>query len=157
MSTFDEFDAKLLTAMQIDCKASFSEIASIVGLSASACHKRLKAVEERGLIAGYVAVVSEEKVGLKTNVFVQVTLTNQKEDTLASFEKAVCRHTEIMECYLMAGQADYLIRILCRDAEDYERIHNQILTRLPNVDRVVSNFPIRRVFRRTAVSCVPNP
>lgn len=151
----DAFDHRILAALQRNGKASFNDIAAEVGLSPSACHKRLKAIEERGLIAGYVAIVAEEKVGLKTHVFVQVTLKSQKEDVLAAFEKSVGRHREIMECYLMAGQSDYMLRILCRDAEDYERVHNQILTRLPGVDRVQTNFAIRKVLRRTAVPAQP--
>jgi DNA-binding Lrp family transcriptional regulator len=151
----DEFDVKILRALERNCKASFNDIAAEVGLSPSACHKRLKAIEESGIISSYVAIIAEEKVGLKTNVFVQVTLKSQKEETLTAFENSVSRHREIMECYLMAGLSDYMLRILCKDAEDYERIHNQILTRLPGVDRVLTNFAIRKVLRRTAVPALP--
>ncbi len=147
----DGFDAKILDLLQKDCKTPFAELAEAVGLSPSACHKRLRAIEEAGLVSGYVAVLSEEALGLKSSVFVQVTLKSQKEDILTAFEKEVARHDEIMDCYLMAGDADYLLRVLCKDAQDYERIHHQILTRLENVDRVQSNFSIRKVFRRTSL------
>lgn len=149
---FDPIDEKILAALQADCKSSFAELAEMVGLSPSACHKRLKAIEECGVIEGYVAILLEDKVGLKSHIFVQVTLKSQKEDVLSAFEKAVARHDEIMECYLMAGDSDFFLRILCHDTEDYERIHNEILTRLPGVDRIRSNFAIRKVFRRTAIS-----
>ena len=145
----DAFDAKILDLLQRDCKAPFAELAAAVGLSPSACHKRLRAIEEAGLIAGYAAILREETLGLKSSVFVQVTLKSQKEDMLAAFEEEVARHDDIMDCYLMAGEADYLLRVLCKDAEHYERIHHEVLTRLPNVDRVRSNFSIRKVFRRT--------
>ena len=147
----DSFDKSILSALQRDGRASLVDVGSQVGLSASACHKRIRSLEQAGFISGYVAVVSEEKVGLATSVFVQVTLKSQKEDMLAAFEASLQRHEEVMECFLMAGLSDYIVRILCRDAADYERIHNTILTRLPGVDRVVSNFAIRKVLRRNAV------
>ena len=147
----DEFDAKLLRSLQRNCKLGLNDISAEIGLSPSACHKRVKAIEDNGYVAGYVAIVPEEKLGLKTSIFVQVTLKSEKEDELSKFEEAVRRHDEIMECYLMAGQADYLLRVLCRDVEDYERVHFKILTRLPGVDRVVSNFAIRKVLRRTDI------
>lgn len=147
----DEFDTKILTQLQQDAQMPFALLGERVGLSPSACHKRVKQMQGSGLIAGQVAIVDEQRVGLKTSVFVQATLKNQQEETLAAFEKAVATHREIMECYLMSGLSDYLLRILCRDGTDYERIHHQILTRLPGVERVMTNFAIRKVLRRTAV------
>jgi DNA-binding Lrp family transcriptional regulator len=147
----DKFDKAILGQLQADSRLTFSEVGERVGLSASACHKRVKAMEEAGLIAGYVAIVAEEQARLRTSVFVQISLASQKQDVLEAFERAVSGHEEIMECFLMAGLSDYLLRVLCRDGEDYERIHNTILVRLPGVERVVSNFAIRKVLRRTAV------
>ena len=147
----DHFDKQLLDILQGDSQFSFSQLGEKVGLSASACHKRVKEMEKSGLIARQVVIVDEQEAGLKTSAFVQATLKDQKEETLATFEKAIANHREIMECYLMGGDSDYLLRILCQDGADYERIHKQILTRLPGVERVITNFAIRKVFRRTAV------
>ncbi|MDE2013207.1 MAG: Lrp/AsnC family transcriptional regulator [Alphaproteobacteria bacterium] len=147
----DRFDKAILGQLQADSRLTFNEIGERVGLSPSACHKRVKAMEEAGLIAGYVAIVAEEQAQLRTSVFVQISLASQKQEVLEAFERAVSGHEEIMECFLMAGLSDYLLRVLCRDGEDYERLHNTILVRLPGVERVVSNFAIRKVLRRTAV------
>ncbi len=147
----DEFDAAILNVLQEDGQTPFSDLGEQVGLSPSACHKRVKDLKAAGVITQHVALVDERKIGLETSVFVQATLKNQQQATLNTFEEAVRRHREIMECYLMAGLSDYLLRILCRDGADYERIHADILTRLPGVDRVITNFSIRKVLRRTAV------
>ncbi len=147
----DFFDTAILKILQEDAQTSYTELGERVGLSPSACHKRVKEMRRSGVITQEVVLVNERFAGLETSVFVQATLNNQQQATLDAFEKAVARHREVMECYLMAGVSDYLLRILCRDAADYERIHTEILTRLPGVDRVVTNFAIRKVFRRTAV------
>ena len=147
----DKFDTAILEILQEDSQCPFNELGERVGLSPSACHKRVKDMRRAGVITQQVALVDERKAGLETSVYVQATLKNQQQSTLDAFEKAVGLHREIMECYLMAGLSDYLLRILCRDGADYERIHTEILTRLPGVDRVISNFAIRKVLRRTAI------
>lgn len=147
----DRFDTAILNILQEDGQTPFTELGDKVGLSPSACHKRVKELWRSGVINKQVVIVDELKAGLETSVFVQATLNNQQQATLIAFEKAVARHREIMECYLMAGLSDYLLRILCRDGADYERIHTQILTQLPGVDRMISNFSIRKVLRRTAI------
>jgi len=146
----DRFDIAILHVLQEDARTPFAELGEQVGLSPSACHKRVKELWRSGIITQEVVLVDEREAGLETSVFVQATLKNQQQSTLNAFEKAVTLHPEIMECYLMAGLSDYLLRILCRDGADYERIHTEILTRLPGVDRVITNFAIRKVFRRTA-------
>ncbi len=151
ISELDRFDTAILEILQHDGQCSFAELSERVGLSPSACHKRVKALWRSGVITQQVALVDERRAGLETSVFVQATLKNQHQTTLTAFEKAVAMHREIMECYLMAGLSDYLLRILCRDGADYERIHTEILTQLPGVDRVITNFAIRNVLRRTAV------
>lgn len=147
----DKFDRAILKLLQENAQMPFSELGEAVGLSPSACHKRVKEMWRAGIITQQVVLVAERAAGLETSVFVQATLKNQQQATLTAFETAVTRHREIMECYLMAGLSDYLLRILCRDGADYERIHTEILTRLPGVERVITNFAIRKVFRRTAV------
>ena len=148
----DAKDRQILTLLQAHGRLSNADLAEQVGLSASACHRRVKALEASGIIAGYVALLDEAALGRTSSVFVQVTLSNQRTENLSHFEDAVARCPEIMECYLTTGEADYLLRVLVHDAADYERIHHEVLTRLPGVTRVVSNFAIRRVFRRTAVA-----
>lgn len=147
----DHFDVEILNVLQEDGQTPFADLSEKVGLSPSACHKRVAELRRSGVITQHVALVDERHAGLETSVFVHATLKNQQQATLKAFEQAVKRHREIMECYLMAGVSDYFLRILCRDGADYERIHTEILTRLPGVDRVVSNFAIRKVLRRTAV------
>ena len=147
----DNFDTHILALLQEDGQLPFAQLGEKVGLSPSACHKRVKEMQKSGLIARHVAIIDEHRAGLKTSAFVQATLKDQKEETLTGFERAVANHREIMECYLMSGDSDYLLRILCEDGSDYERIHKDILTRLPGVERVITNFAIRKVFRRTAV------
>ena len=147
----DKFDRAILEVLQTNGQTPFTELGEAVGLSPSACHKRVRALWDSGLISRQVAIIDETKAGLKTSVFVQATLKNQQQATLTAFEKAVARHREIMECYLMAGLSDYLMRIVCRDGDEYERIHKEVLTKLPGVERVNTNFAIRKVLRRTAV------
>ncbi len=148
----DAKDRQILALLQVQGRLRNADLAEQVGLSASACHRRVKALEANGIIAGYVALLDEAALGRASSVFVQVTLSNQRTENLSHFEDAVARCPQIMECYLTTGEADYLLRVLVRDAADYERIHHEVLTRLPGVTRVVSNFAIRRVFRRTAVA-----
>ncbi len=148
----DVKDKQILTLLQAEGRLSNADLAERVGLSASACHRRVKALENEGVISEYVALLDEAAFGRTSSVFVQVTLNNQRTENLGQFEAAVADCPEIMECYLTTGDADYLLRVLVRDAADYEHVHHQVLTRLPGVTRVVSNFAIRRVFRRTALA-----
>jgi Lrp/AsnC family leucine-responsive transcriptional regulator len=145
----DSVDVSILTELQSQGRLTNAELAEKVGLSASACHRRVKTLEGSGIIDRYVAILSEEALGRGITVYVQVTLDNQKRDTLVKFEESVIGVPEVMECYLMSGEADYLVRVLVRDANDYERVHREVLSALPGVARLVSSFTIRRVFSRT--------
>tara|TARA_R110000868_G_scaffold545_4_gene4049 strand:+ start:5312 stop:5788 length:477 start_codon:yes stop_codon:yes gene_type:complete len=147
----DDVDVAILTELQEHGRLTNSELAERAGLSASACHRRVKTLESSGVIDRYVAILSEKALGRGITVYVQVTLDNQKRDTLVAFETAVEAVPEVMECYLMSGDADYLVRVLVRDANDYERVHREVLSGLPGVARLVSSFTIRRVFSRTAM------
>jgi len=151
----DSVDISILNRLQEQGRLTNAELAERVGLSASACHRRVQALEGAGIIDRYVAILSELALGRGITVYVQVTLDNQKRDTLVAFEEAVEHVPEVMECYLMSGDADYLVRVLVRDANDYERVHREVLSSLPGVTRLVSSFTIRRVFSRTAMP-VPN-
>lgn len=145
----DKIDRQILRALQRDGRLSNVELAQQVHLSESATLRRVRALEESGVIARYVALLSAQKTGFPTNVFVSITLHRQDQADLQAFEEAVRKVPEVMECYLMTGVSDYLVRLACRDAADFERMHSQHLTRLPGVARVQSNFALRVVRRTT--------
>jgi len=147
----DTFDVKILSLLQEDGLASYQEIGEAVGLSFSACHKRVKALRAKGIIARYAALLDEEKVGYPISAYVRVTLKDQSKASLDAFEAAVAKNPEITECVLMSGASDYFLRILCSGIKDYDRIHREFLTTLPGVDKVRSSFALRTVFRRSAV------
>ena len=141
----DRVDKQILAALQRDGRLSNRELAEQVHLSESACLRRMRALEEAGVIDRYVALVNQARVGLPGNVFVSITLNRQEQADLAAFEEAVKRVPEVMECYLMTGQQDYLLRVVVSDPADFERLHSQHLTRLPGVARVQSSFALRTV------------
>lgn len=151
MLQLDVIDRKLLRALQTDSRKSVQELGDIAGLSASACHRRLKALEERGLIDGYRAVLNASKLGFSMMFFIEVSLSSQSEPALDAFESAVRDVPEILECHLMAGQSDYILRVVCRDHEDFERLHRRLIARLPGVARVHSNMSIRTVKIRSGL------
>ena len=127
-----------------------SQLATRIHLSESACLRRVRALEGEGLIQRYTAVVDQQKAGVPGNVFVSVALGRQDQADLQAFEEAVREVPEVMECYLMTGEFDYLLRVVVSDAADFERIHSQHLTRLPGVSRVQSSFALRTV-RKSSV------
>ena len=141
----DRTDRTILAELQRDGRLSNRELADKVHLSESACLRRVRALEEAGVIDRYAALVSQSKVGLPGNVFVSITLNRQEQTDLAAFEEAVKRVPEVMECYLMTGAQDYLLRVAVSDPADFERLHSQHLTRLPGVARVQSSFALRTV------------
>jgi Lrp/AsnC family leucine-responsive transcriptional regulator len=145
----DRTDLQILRALQHDGRMTNVEIAQQVHLSESATLRRVRALEESGYITRYVALLSAQKTGFPTNVFVNITLQRQEQHDLQAFEEAVRKVPEVMECYLMTGVSDYLLRVACRDASDFERLHSQHLTRLPGVARVQSSFALRVVRRTT--------
>lgn len=147
----DAIDRKILLALQEDSRRSAQELGDHVGLSPSACHRRLKALEARGLIAGYRAVLDAGRLGFPMQFFIEVGLTSQSEPVLDAFEAAVRDIPEVLECHLMAGQSDYVLRVVCRDHEDFERLHRRLVARLPGVARVHSNMSIRTVKSRTGL------
>ena len=141
----DRTDRGLLAELQRDGRLTNRELAERVHLSESACLRRVRALEQAGVIDRYAAVVSQHKVGLPGNVFVSITLNRQEQADLSAFEEAVKRVPEVMECYLMTGPQDYLLRVVVSDPSDFERLHSQHLTRLPGVARVQSSFALRTV------------
>ena len=145
----DRHDKLILKALQKDGRISNVQLAAQVSLSESACLRRVRALEESGMISRYAALISQNEAGLPGNVFVQIGLQREVESDLAAFEEAVRDIPEVMECYLMSGEFDYLIRVVVADMADFERIHKTELTRLPGVSRVNSSFAIRTVQRKT--------
>lgn len=153
MTIFDTIDATILDELQRNGRLSNVELAERVGLSESACLRRVKALDDKGIITHYAAHLDAKAVGLPGTVFVRVSLTSQREEQLITFEKAVTSVPEVMECYLMSGDVDYIIRVVVKDAPDYERVHH-ILTNLPGVDRVHSSFALRTILRRSRLPLV---
>ncbi len=147
----DRFDRLILEALQQDGRISNKQLAQQVHLSESACLRRVRALEEDGMIERYVAMVSQEKAGMPGDVLVHIGLHREEQSELAAFEEAVRNIPEVMECYLMTGEFDYLLRVVVADMADFERIHKEDLTRLPGVARVNSSVAIRRVLKRTAL------
>jgi Lrp/AsnC family transcriptional regulator, leucine-responsive regulatory protein len=145
----DRIDRAILHELQMDGRLPNAALAQRVSLSESACLRRVRRLEADGLIRGYVGLVDQSLAGYPDNVFVRITLTSQQQDDLKQFEIAVRKVPEVMECYLMSGDADYLLRVIVADARDYERVHSQHLTQLPGVDRVHSSFALRTVIKKT--------
>jgi Lrp/AsnC family transcriptional regulator, leucine-responsive regulatory protein len=141
----DAFDRALLRNLQHDGRMTNAELSQRVNLSESACLRRMRTLEEVGLIEGYGAVINQQKAGCPVNVFVNITLERQEQANLRAFEEAVRKVPEVMECYLMSGEYDYLLRVVLADTADFERLHSQHLTSLPNVSRVQSSFALRTV------------
>jgi len=147
----DRLDKRILDALQKDGRIANADLAGIVGLSASACLRRVRALEEAGVIENYVALLDQRKLGRRMDIFVEISLTGQSKETLESFERAVARSEEIMECFLMAGDADYILRLTAADPVDFERIHRDHLSQLPGVLKMKSSFAIRPIVKRTAI------
>ena len=144
----DDFDRRIIRALRRDGRMSNVELAREVGLSPSACLRRVQALETGGVIRGYTAIVADDATDAMV-VIVQITLDRQSEESLNRFEEAVRKHPEIRECFLMTGIADYLLRAEARNAAHYEVIHKEILSRLPGVARIQSSFAIRSVLAVT--------
>ncbi len=147
----DETDRRILRALQKSGRVSNAELSESVNLSPSACHRRVQRLEDDGYIKGYVALLNARRMGLPTTVFVEITLQAQADEVLEAFETAVARVPDVLECHLMAGTADYILKIVAEDTEDFARIHRQYLTRLPGVAQMQSSFALRTVFRTTAL------
>ena len=145
----DNFDKQLLSTLQKDGRISNVELAETANLSESACLRRVRALEEKGFIDRFVALLDQKRVGLTDTVFVHIVLKREEKSELLAFEEAVKEIPEILECYLMTGEFDYLLHIVVANMADFERLHNDSLTQLPGVSRVNSSFAIRTVQKTT--------
>lgn len=144
----DTLDMAILGALSENGRLSQVDLAERIPLSPTAIARRIKVLEEKGVIEGYQARISRSALGLDMTVLVQISLQSQSEVLLAEFEKAIAAAPSVVSCYLMSGEDDYVLTVLARDLTDYERIHRQELSRLPGVTRLRSSFALREVKSR---------
>jgi DNA-binding Lrp family transcriptional regulator len=147
----DRTDQRLLAELQRDGKLSNAELAGRIGLSESACLRRVKILERSGVIERYTALLDPQKVGVTVSFLVRITLKGQTDRDLGLFEAAVRAVPEVTECDLTTGEADYLLRVVARSAADFERLHSKVLTKLPGVARVESSFVLRPVVKNAGL------
>lgn len=145
MASVDVIDRSILRLLRLDARMSNARLAAEVGLSASACLRRIRIMEQAGIIKGYTALIDAANAEASIAVIINITLERQTEDHLDRFEAAVRKHPEIRECFLMTGGSDYLLRVEVDNAGEFERIHKEILSALPGVLRIHSSFAIRNV------------
>ncbi|HVZ01705.1 MAG TPA: Lrp/AsnC family transcriptional regulator [Dongiaceae bacterium] len=151
MRKMDEIDRRIIAAIQHDGKITTQELAARVGLSASPCARRVRLLEQAGIVKGYTAVIDQKKAGLPINAFASIKLERQREEDLDRFAQAVTRWPEVLDCYLMTGQRDYLMRIVVRDLEAYERFLKEKLTRLKGIASIETSFALDQVKRSEAL------
>ena len=147
----DRIDRRILEELQRNGRIPNSDLAARVGLSESACLRRVRALEAGGYIERYAAILNLGKLGMDMSLLVRITLKSQIDRELRAFEAAVKAVPEVVECYLTTGGADYVLRVVARSAADIERIHGQVLTKLPGVARVESSFVLREVVRSASL------
>lgn len=147
----DAIDRQILEVLQDDARISNVDLAARVGLSPSPCLRRVRDLEERGIVRRYVALLDPVAVGLGVSVFVQVRLERQAEQGLGTFEERILERPEVLECYLMTGDADYLLRVVVPDVAAFERFLLDHLTRIPGVSSVRSSFALKQVKYRTSL------
>lgn len=143
----DAIDKKIIAILRRSGRISNADLAKAVALSPSACLRRVRLLEENGTIRGYTALINERPNATDTVVIVQISLERQTDEYLRRFEKAAIEHPDIRECYMMTGPSDYLLRVTVSDTSSYERIHTEVLSRLPGVSRIDSSFAIRTVIK----------
>lgn len=151
MNDLDALDVKILETLQRKGRMPNAELSEKVNLSASACHRRIQRLEKDGYIRDYVALLNPRAVGLPSTVFVEITLSGQADELLDAFERGVALIPDVLECHLMAGTADYLLKVVVADTDDFARVHRQHLARLPGVAQMHSSFALRTVFKTTAL------
>lgn len=146
-SELDAIDRRIISVIQGDGKITVNELAERVGLSPSPCARRVRLMEEAGIIKGYAAIIDQKKVGLPISAFASIKLERQREEDLERFARAVSGWPEVVDCYLMTGQRDYLMRIVARDLDAYERFLKDKLTRLDGVGSIETSFALGQVKR----------
>ncbi|AHG45071.1 AsnC family transcriptional regulator [Rhizobium leguminosarum bv. trifolii CB782] len=151
MADLDTIDLAILKALQANARITNAELAERIGLSPSACSRRLDILERSGVIDGYHARLSHKALDYKMIAIVHISLSGQFAKTLAEFEAAVKLCPNVLVCYLMSGEYDYILRVAARDLEDYERIHRDWLSALPHVVKINSSFALREIIDKPNV------
>ncbi|MDN0077730.1 Lrp/AsnC family transcriptional regulator [Crenobacter sp. SG2303] len=150
MSTkLDAIDRRILRALQRSSNQTNVELAQQVGLSPTPCLRRVHLLEEQGIIEGYIALLNPAAVDLRFTAFVRVTLERQDKATVEHFAREIERAPEVLECHLMAGSYDYLLRVIARDLDDYQRFQMEVLTKIEGVRNVETEIPLKRVKQTT--------
>ena len=150
VATLDRVDSKILRLVCEDGRISWRDLAERIGLSLTPTLRRIRRLEEERVISGYSARIDEQRIGFGITMYVLVTLERQTEETLKVFERRIADVPEVMSCYLMTGDADYILRIVISDLQSYQRFMLDVLTRIPGVSRIQSSLAIKPVFQRTA-------
>ena len=132
----DALDQKILTALQKDSRISMAKLSEQVGLSLSACHRRVKLLETAGIISGYTVRLDRNALNLEIQVFIEVKLTSQRKDDITAFEAAIERMPDVLECHLISGEFDYLIRLVTKNTAAYEKIYRNRLSQIPSVSQM---------------------
>src|SRR5580693_572066 len=143
----DRSDRKIIRELQRDARQSNAALAANVGLSESACLRRVRLLEQSGVIERYTALLNPNRVGISVGFIIRITLKAQTDRDLGAFEQAVQGVPEVTACDLTTGESDYVLRVVARDAEDFERLHSKVLTKLPGVARLDSSFVLRSVVK----------
>lgn len=150
--TIDRIDKKILKLLQQNARISNQELAEAVGLSATPCARRVKQLEDSGLISAYVALLDANKLGLTLTAYLSISMDRHTPDRFAEFERIVSTYPEILECYIVTGQsADFMLKVMVKDMSHYEQFLLGRLTKIPGVTGVHSSFVLRKVIHQTAL------
>ncbi len=150
MISLDDADRRILRVLQKRGRISNAELSASVNLSSSSCHRRMQRLEADGVIKNYVALLDPRHIDRRTTAFVEVALTSQADDVLDDFEKAVRKVDDVLECHLMAGKADYMLKVVAADTDHFAQIHRRLAC-LPGVQSMQTSFAMRTVFKTTAL------
>ena len=153
----DSIDISILRTLLEDARISHVDLGAKVGLSSTACARRMKQLEAAGVVSGYQVQLDARSLGVGATVIVRITLDGQTEEELTRFERAVAGCPEVFSCYLMSGTDDYLVMVAARDIADYERVHKDVLSRIPGVARIQSSFTLRQIISRSSAFGVLTP
>ena len=148
----DAKDRQVLRELQRDGRATAAQVAERIHLSPSSVSRRISRLEQNGVITGYRALVDPRQLGFELTVMVEISLDSQSDEALSSFEASVAEIPEVQACYLMSGEMDYLLRVVARNLEDFERLHRRVLSSLPHIDRMHSAFTLRQVVAQAEFS-----
>jgi Lrp/AsnC family transcriptional regulator, leucine-responsive regulatory protein len=155
MTELDSLDIEILQQLQDNARITNVELARAVNLTASPCFNRVRALEKSGVIQRHVTLLDTEQLGLRLNVFIQVSLEKQREEALHSFEQTISSRPEVMECYLMTGDSDYLLRVLVRDIRELESFILNSLSKITGISNIRSSIALKQVRYKTAVPLPP--